>query len=520
MRAVFLLAGLGCLAACSGDDNGSTAAPETPAVPTLAVTLDKTSQSLPASEADSRASFAFTASYSGSSSGQIFPKVTFDTAIFALDGDIVQSGNSYAVKLKSLANLTAEARSGDVTFRLCRDTDCSVVYPGSTQTFHYTLDVKLLDWNMFQRTAKHTGYIHASFDPQKITKAWEQGLANITAYQPIATSADSVFVTGVSSAGVTTVYSLSTATGVKRWSYDIGQIHSASGPTVAADKLQIVTMSTSSGSNQIVTLDTATGRFVRNMLFAAQWSQFAQPTAVDRELYLASGYYGNVVYSYNLDDGSTRWTANGVSGDVWDGATPAVDDQYVYYYSGSLDVFRRSDGSLVKTIADPFWRWNGYSYAGGPILGSRKNAIAYSGSGMGTYNIAFPLVSYDVEAGQIAWRTASSYSISPALANGILYAASNTQGQLDAIGEDDGKVRWSIPLPAGETYLGNIIATDNLLLYSTDKKVYAVSLSSEHNVVWSAPTPGRLAVSADAKLMVVPVTGGATPQVLTAYSLR
>ncbi|MBO9621367.1 MAG: PQQ-binding-like beta-propeller repeat protein [Sphingomonas sp.] len=524
MRRVFPVIGLGLLAACSGGGGNSAGGGggggtvvQPPAIPTLSVTLDTAAQTQVASETDSRAAFAFTATYSGSTSDPIYPKIGFDAAVLTQDGDIVQTGKSYAVKLSSLRGLSAENRTGDVTFRLCRDQACNEVYPGSTQTFRYTLDVKLLDWGTFQRTPAHTGFVHATFDPQKIVKAWEWSPAGTQSFRPIAAKGDSLFVTRVSSTGLTSVHALNSANGTQRWNYDIGQIHSAGGPAVAGDQVHVVTMSTSSSDNRIVTLGATNGQFVRNMLFAAQWSQFAQPTVIDRELYLASGYYGNVVYGYNLDDGTTRWTANGSGGRVWDGETPAADDQYVYYYSGGLDVFRRTDGSLVKSIADPFWQWNGYSYAGGPILGARKNAIAYSGSGMGTYPIAFPLVSYDLDAGQVAWRTANSYNIAPALGNGVLFAGSNTQGQLDAIGEDDGKVRWSWPLPAGEQFVGNMIVTDNLLFFSTTAKVYAVSLST-HATVWSASTPGQLALSPDGKLIVVPQLGTGT--IMTAYSLR
>jgi len=518
------LGGMLLLAACSGGGGttGGTVTTPTPTptpVPTLAVTLDRTAQTQAATDMDSRAGFSFVATYSGTASTTIYPRVTFDDKLLAQDGDIVAAGKSYTVSLKSLAGLSAESRSGDVTFKLCRDAACAEVYPGSTQTFRYTLDVKISDWEMFQRSAGHTAYVHASFDPARITKLWEKSFSDVGSFRPVSTKGSTIYLTRKATAG-TSIYALDSASGAQRWAYDLGAISDGSGPTVSGDQLQIVTMFTSSAQNRVVTLNATSGQFVRNMLFASQWSTFAQPTAIGRELYLASGYYGNVVYSYNLDDGTTRWTANGVSGKVWDGATPAADDQYVYYYSGSLDVYRRADGTLVKSIADPFWVWNGYSYAGGPILGARKNAIAYSGSGAGTYPVSFPLVSYDIEGGKIAWRTAGTYSNAPALAKGLLFAASNPREQLDAIGEDDGAVRWSWPLPVSETFLGNIIVTDNLVFFSSNTKVYAVSLDT-HATVWSAPTPGTLAIGAEGRLIVTPALSGTTQgSTITTYSLR
>ena len=520
MRGILPIFGMGLLAACSGggsSNGGNISGP--PAIPTLTVTLSEASQTRSASESDSRASFTFNASYSGTSDKPVLPKLSFDTTILAMDGDIVQSGNSFQVKLKSLDKLDAASRSGDVTFRLCRDDGCSEVYPGSTQTFRYTLDVKLLDWVTHQRTASHTAYVHATFDPAKFGKAWDKTITGATVIKPVATKGTQLFLTraGASGWGVTT---LDTATGAERWSYDIGPIYSASGPSVTGNQIQIVSMIHSSGENRIITIDANNGRFVRNMLFPAQWSNFAQPTAMDRELFLASGYYGNVVYSYDLDDGTKRWEASGSAGKVWDGATVGADSEYVYYYSGALDVFRRSDGVRVKSIEDPYWVWNGYSYSGGPILGSRKNAIAYSGSGMGTYDLSFPLVSFDIAESKIAWRTAGTYSTAPALGSGVLYAASNSRGQFDAIDEADGTVRWSWPLSTAERFVGNVIVTDTLVFFSTDTKVYAVSLAAPYATVWSAPTPGNLAISQDAKLIVTPIAVSGSAPVITAYALR
>lgn len=522
MRVLGPMFGIGLLAACSGGSSGNGGnVTGPPAIPTLAVTLNETSQSRSASESDSRASFAFTATYVGTTDKPVLPKLSFDSSTLAIDGNIVQSGNSFQVKLRSLGNLSAASRSGDVTFRLCRDDACSEVYPGSTQTFRYTLDVKLLDWSTFQRTASHTGYVHATFDPTKISKAWDKTIAGATSLQPVATRGAQLFVTraGAGGWGITT---LDTASGAERWSYDIGPVHSASGPSVTGEQIQVVSMIRSSSENRIITLDASDGRFVRNMLFASQWSNFAQPTAMDRQLFLASGYYGNLVYSYDLDSGAKRWEVSGSGGKVWDGSTVAADADYIYYYSGALDVFRRSDGAKVKSIDDPHWVWNGYSYAGGPILGSLRNAIAYSGTGTGTYTTSFPLVSFDIDGTKIAWRTAGSYNGPPALANGVLYAASNSRARLDAIGEADGAVRWSWPLPVGEQFASNVIVTDSLVFFSTNLKVYAVSLTAPYATVWSAPTPGHLAISQDAKLIVTPIAayGGGGPQMITAYTLR
>ena len=73
---------------------------------------------------------------------------------------------------------------------------------------------------------------------------------------------------------------------------------------------------------------------------------------------------------------------------------------------------------------------------------------------------------------------------------------------MDAIDEASGKVLWSwTPPGAGEAFHRNIIATRNLLFFSTDQQVYALDLASK-KVVWTYPQPGMLALSANRTLYI------------------
>ena len=278
-------------------------------------------------------------------------------------------------------------------------------------------------------------------------------------------------------------------------------------------------MFTSSGDNPLVILDSTTGQFKQKLAFASQWSTFAQPTVYEDSAYVASGYYGNQVYAWDIKAFTPTWQASGSGGNTWDGEAPAVDGKYLYYYSGNLDVIDKATGAIVKSIDDPFWQWNGYSYAGTPMIGADNHVVAYSGNGQnagqGTYSLSFPLVSYNISNGTYRWRTASGYSIIPAVGNGGVYAASNQTLQFNAIDEESGAIKWSWPLPTGEKFAGNIVLTDTLAFVSTDAGVYAIDLTT-HATAWSARTPGHLAITPDAQLVVSSPTSG----MMTAYRLR
>ena len=513
-----LCVGACVLAGCGGgSDGGSVTTP--PGTPTLTTTLSPASQSVTADEDDSAADLKFTASYTGKPGGAVYPDVAFDHDELAMQGNVTDNGSgSYSVAFRSLDDLGGGAHKGSVTFRLCRDAGCDTVYPGSTQSFSYTVDAALHPWATYQRTPRHTGYVHASFDPSQIKQAW-QIVAPEGGYMPVAARGDTVFATlhdGNWSVGRNEVYAIDSATGKERWHYSMGTLNSASGPALSGDVLAVVTMEMSSDNNEIKLLDPVSGSLLRNMTFPAQWSEFAQPAMDNGALFLASGYYGNQVYRYDLTRGVAAWEAEGSGGSIWDGETVALDDEYVYYYSGNLDLFDRSTGARVRSIADPDMQWSGYSYNGGPIVGPNHHVLAYSGSSAGG---SFPLVNFDTEAAKILWRTSQLYDPSPALAKGVVYANSNAAGRMEALDEETGKPLWSWERPAGEAFVGNVLATDTLIFVSTNKGVYAIS-TGNHQTVWSADATGALAITPDHKLIVAQqyAVNNASPK-LVAFSL-
>ena len=522
-RPFALLTG-GCLALAScGGGGGSPPPPPPPPATTLAVTLSRTSQSVTAIEDASQSTLSFTATQVGTSADPVFADVQYDKDLLTLQGSLTPTTpGTYDVSFKTRNDAGGGLYNGTVTFRLCRDSACASVYAGSTQTFSYVFDVQLKDWTAFQRNPAHNGYVHASIQPASIKKAWEWMPANVQEFSSVATKGGTAFVTRRNADGTSSVHALATATGSEQWSYGLAKIHSFSGPSVSGDRLFVTTMVTSSSDNRIVTLNPGTGQFIRNLTFASQWSVFAPPTPYGDELYHASGYYGNVLYSFDTAAGTTRWTANGAGGDIWDGQTPAVDEKNAYYYSGRfMDVFDRATGKRVTSMQDPFFTWGGYSFNGGPMLGGKANVLAFSGTDNSRWISPKPLVNYSLASGSYTWRSADVYVTTPAVAKGVVYLARNMPARLDALDEETGKILWSWAPPAGESFLGNSVVTDNLLFVSTDAQVYAISLTDPaHPMVWSAPTPGLLAVSGDSRLIVSAPLEDKFAKRLTAYALR
>jgi hypothetical protein len=489
------------------------------------VTLAPASQTIKAAEDASETTFSFDAMQSGTTTDLVYPDVQYDKTLFALQGTPTLASGKYVVAFKTAKDLGGDSYKGNITFRLCRDAACATVYPGSTQTFAYTFDVQLKDWEALQRNAAHTGYVHATFDPASFKKAWDWTPAEAVV-SPVATKGAMVFVTRQNVDRTFSVHALSSVTGAESWAYNLGSVSHASAPSLAGNQIYTSTMVSSSSDNKNIVLNATTGQYLRSTSFAAQWSFFAPPTPFGTELYMAAGYYGGAVYGYNAIAGTQLWMEYATRGGPTDGETPAVDDKYVYYYTGrSLDIFDRMSGAVVKSIPDPFAVSTGYSYRAGPILGSKGNAMAYSGTFYGgpSYTAGFSqpkiLVNFSLATSAYVWRTADVYETVPALAKGVVYVARNNPTRLDAVSEETGSVLWNWAPPTGEAFLGNAVATDTLVFISTDKAVYAVSTTgATHASVWSAATPGEIAISGDNRLIVS--SRGASLNKLSAYTLR
>lgn len=311
----------------------------------------------------------------------------------------------------------------------------------------------------------------------------------------------SVFATARDAVGDTTVFALDTSDGSQKWTRSLGEQSHVSGPSYADGKVYVTSMASSSSNNPQWILDAATGTVANQGIFPSQWHDFGQPTVYKDSVFLAAGYYGNVVYSLDTTTALKKWETNGSGGQIWDGQSVAVDEKYVYYYSGNMDVFDRVTGVLVSSMDDPAFDWRGYSWESAPILGEEGSIFAFSsptrfdwGAKIARYTLGKP--------GQ-TWLSARTYTTAAALKDSRLFAAREGQSMIDAIKTGDGNVAFSIPVPNGQTITSNLVVTENLLFATTATKVYAFNLKAEgYPVVWEADGTGFLAITPDNRLLV------------------
>lgn len=142
MTTATAIAALTMLSGCGGDSGGGTPTPApAPTIATLAVTLSASSQTTTIGDDGSGTPLDFTASVAGSTADTVIADLQYDRSRLALDGDVVRaSDGSYKVRFKPASGLALGSYDGSVTFRLCRDTGCGTVYPGSNADLRLSPD--------------------------------------------------------------------------------------------------------------------------------------------------------------------------------------------------------------------------------------------------------------------------------------------------------------------------------------------------------------------------------------------
>ena len=146
-----------------------------------------------------------------------------------------------------------------------------------------------------------------------------------------------------------------------------------------------------------------------------------------------------------------------------------------------------------------------------PFLGSMSDAISFIRSPYVNKDNGYPdrqggknIGSFNIIDHTLNWVTQAQYGVTPAIANGIIFAAERGPdvAQLDALSEKDGHVLWSWTPPVTDTvFLNNIVVCRNLAFVGTDKATYAIDLAT-HQSVWSYPATGALALSTQGVLYI------------------
>lgn len=455
---------------------------------------------------------------------QVFPQRNFEGYVHARLTDSIgvidteslvieeREDGSYLATFRTVPMQGPGTVDGWFKLQLCRDDACSVEHRGSPDYLPYTIEVvshthlsplsridAVPEWGMFQGNASHTGYVPSQFNPTRFTPRWLRQPPQLPDRQVKFSSSASegglVFAVADSFFAQAYLIALREADGEPAWEADLGSLHDVHPPSVSNGKVYLA----SSGHEDTFmwSFDAGTGVKRFQTPFASQWEEYLSPTIVDDEVYTNGGYYGGA-YAFSAADGATRWFT---SLPQYDGWTPAVDAENLYaYVGGALFVMQRTDGNILVTINDPYSEWAGYNMGGAPILSSPGHVLV--ANGMHYLN---HLVKFDLAARNVSWAISGSFRAQPAVAKGVIYATNEAikPHSLEARSEETGELLWSVPLTIDESvgFTGNVIASDNLVFFSSVDRVYAIDLSSRRSV-WTYPHGGSLSLSSRGVLYI------------------
>ena len=417
--------------------------------------------------------------------------------------------NKHNLELTVPNGLTAGTHTGTVNISLCIDQNCAKTYSGSLQKIPYTVKVNpivnlttltpingLADWEMFQGNAAHTGYVPITIDPKKINRrwSWQKPASDTESLTTISSSQGKMYVTSSGYFAAAKLYSINESDASNAWIHDFGSIFAITPPSVSNGKVFVA----SSGHEDTAMwqFDALTGAKLFKTSFNSQWEHYLSPTIKNGKVYTNGGTYGGV-NSFNLVDGTSSWFQELNQYDMW---TPAVDENYVYTYTGNtFNVLDAKNGHKIFDIQDSTFNWAGYSINSAPVIGSLDNVIVVNGVGENKSN---NLLNYNITQKKLNWTISGQFQTTPAVANKVIYVTNTSPFRLEARNETDGALMWSWK-PNTETtkFFGNIIVTTNLVFIGTDTGIYAIEKAT-HVPVWHFKKTGNLAITSNGVLLV------------------
>lgn len=350
-------------------------------------------------------------------------------------------------------------------------------------------------WTTYQGNAAHNGFVPLAINPQDLSERWTINLGG--SLNPVVAANGHVFVSlNGYYANEQWIKAINAVTGTTTWENSYGRINSINPPAYQDGKVYFQTGGHS--DSFLRALDANTGSLHFKSAFNNQWSRYFAPTPFGDGIHIAGGSYGGS-YSFDTTTGAQNWFVDLNLYDKW---TPAVDDNYVYAYTGNyspkLDVINRANGTVEFTIPDPDFVWNGWSMNVAPVIGHDNNIIASHDT---------RLLSFDLVNRNIKWVVNGNFSGQPSLAVGEIYALKD--GTLSAYDEYSGAWHWSWEPAGGELLTSNIVITRNLAFVGGGSTTYAVDLETLQTV-WSYPAAGQLALSDEGALYIAGSSGQLT----------
>jgi hypothetical protein len=308
-------------------------------------------------------------------------------------------------------------------------------------------------WPTFGNGPAHTGYFPGILGEGSFVPRWQTYVGQ---ENQVAVSENEVFVTSFWT-NAPRLAALEESSGEVLWSYMFNP-GSINPPTY--DSHAIYLQRGNSSDTHLWSFDAGTGKLNWVAPHGAQWERYMAPTVAEGGVYIDGGTYGGL-YGFNQASGAQKFFTSVGQYDTW---TPMYYNHKLYsWVAGSFREHDPNNGLINWSLTIP-WDWNGYTM--------NRTIAAADGR---AFFIGNPnLYCVDLTSHQISWQINGGFAGTPAVANGILYAVSNTT--VLAFSQWDGTYLGAYS--ADTTLISQPIVTDDTLLISSTSKTYVFDLQT------------------------------------------
>lgn len=342
----------------------------------------------------------------------------------------------------------------------------------------------------FQITPTHNAVISTSGLQSPLRIAWSVDLGAAVSY-PLIVPGKIFVIAGDYYSNGASLYCLSSSSGKPLW----GPVPIPKGiywwATAAYDNGQLFVVPDSVAglfSGAMFAYDANTGKQLWTTSLPGQYFFSSPPTALNGVVYTGGAGTGGTIYAVRESDGKLLWSNSVMNGDT---SSPAASSNgvYVSYACPQSYRFNPTSGSLTWHFSGPCEGGGGYTpvlyqgslYVRDSFVNTHNGAVLNANTGTlqgyfdsnyapvfqdGTafYTESNSITAIDVETGEVYWTAAppagDAYSISPIIANNVVYVGTN-QGNILGYRTSSGKkvVSNSVgyPISGGEygwTYAG------------------------------------------------------------------
>jgi hypothetical protein len=341
-------------------------------------------------------------------------------------------------------------------------------------------------WPMFGFDTGHSGFNNADKGIPPAIDQWERVVSSGVPLSPAVVDAGRLYLTSKGRlASDDPIVALSVADGSPLWKYNFGSVDSVGHPCVAGGSVYVETNHGIMGSSYLWSFDAAAGSVRWSAAFDSQWETFWAPIVVGGTVYMDGGEYGGL-YAFNVADGSQIFFSSIGQYDSW---SPGYFGGSVYsFIAGVFQAEDAASGAALWSVKIP-WQWTGYSMNTAPTFGPSLG-----------YVVAPPnLVAIDPAKMAVAWTANGTFTGTPAVADGAVYAVS--AGNLVARDGSTGALMWTF---VGDQRLSYPPVIANGYVYvASEANVYAVNIAT-HAMAWSAPVGGWVTLASGRLLVAGP----------------